>query len=440
MMICEIEQAVCEDLGYKIVNMKKLQLNNILTPKSWFIQSNILSELLKQNGFTFQNSGFLLKDANEIHNFLYNIPIDFYKKMWRDTEQFVLKESKTKRYAIRSSSAFEDGENNSFAGIYKSYLNQRKVSNMVNSIIKCWQSSFSADLIAYLHTSKIPHVIPCNILIQEMIAPWCGGVLFKSNGKYYISANYGLTKSVVDGSYETDMYLVDNENVYSKIRNKEYILISSPRKENPLKFEKLLFQTPKNNISVLVAENCNYKDVLSVKVPKAFANEPCLDHKDIKNLIEIGDKSARIVGLVDYDMEWSITLDGNVVVLQIRALSRAISGRLELKKGFSDDSLGLVEGFSVGITYYVENEKTAMMFPRGAILVAKKLDSFALRALPKASGCIVQSTSILSHSAILAREFNIPTIGVNDISKIPIGRKIELNGRTGEYWSKERIV
>lgn len=65
-------------------------------------------------------------------------------------------------------------------------------------------------------------------------------------------------------------------------------------------------------------------------------------------------------------------------------------------------------------------------------MLTEKIGWFALHALHKAVGCIVQSESILSHSAILAREFNLPTVGVKNISIIPREKMLEINGYNGK--------
>lgn len=431
-MIHNIEKGTSTRLGTKISYMSMLSHQKIYIPKSWFIKSDILSNLLIRHGFIATNQGFSIDQCRYIMHFLDNLPREFYRKLWEQLDCFVETNKSTKRYAIRSSGVLEDGKKSSFAGIYKSYLNQRKVSNMTNAVIDCWYNSFSFSVENYARIHKISHVFPCNILIQEMMPSKCGGVLFKSDSQYYISANYGLAMSVVEGNYTVDFYIVKGNNIQRKIGKKEFALIPAPKKENPMQGEKLLFPDNMSKIQVIANKYNNYENILSVQLPSDMAEKPCLEAEAIYSLIQLADKAANVVSLKDYDMEWCFTPNKQLVVLQIRPLTRSISNIQKIKKMDSDISIGLVEGVATGISYFIANEKDALNFPVGAILVTKKLDGFALHALHKAVGCIVQSESILSHSAILAREFNLPTVGVKNISIIPREKMLEINGYNGK--------
>jgi pyruvate,water dikinase len=70
----------------------------------------------------------------------------------------------------------------------------------------------------------------------------------------------------------------------------------------------------------------------------------------------------------------------------------------------------------------------------GEILVAEMTDPGWVFLMMRAGGMIVERGSILSHSAIIGREMNIPTIvGVKDATKlITDGSRITLDGTTGE--------
>lgn len=431
-MIYNIKEGISVKYGTKISYMSRLSNQKINIPQSWFIKSDVLSDLLKQQGFIAINQGFSIDQCRSIVDFFDNLPLEFYRKLWDEVNYFVETHKHTKRYAIRSSGVLEDGRKSSFAGIYKSYLNQRKVSNMTNAVIDCWCNSFSASIENYARINKISYVYPCNILIQEMISSKCGGVLFKCGGQYYISANYGLAMSVVEGNYTTDFYMVKGNSVQSKIGKKEYALIPSPQKENPMQGMKLFFSD--NNMSktyVIANKYNNYDNIISVQLPLDLAEKPCLESEDMNLLIKTADKAANVVFLKDYDIEWCLTPNNQIVILQVRPLTRSISNMQKTKMIDSETSIGLVEGVVSGITYFVANEKDALEFPVGAILITKKLNGFALHALHKAVGCIIQSESILSHSAILAREFNLPTVGVKDISTIPRKKLLEINGYNG---------
>jgi pyruvate,water dikinase len=72
--------------------------------------------------------------------------------------------------------------------------------------------------------------------------------------------------------------------------------------------------------------------------------------------------------------------------------------------------------------------------PAGSVLVVRTLDPDLAPLLPQLGGLVAESGSVLSHLAILAREFGVPTaVGVADATKrfLP-GAIIEVDGGTGD--------
>lgn len=69
----------------------------------------------------------------------------------------------------------------------------------------------------------------------------------------------------------------------------------------------------------------------------------------------------------------------------------------------------------------------------GEIMLAKRTDPGWVPLFPSVSGIIIERGSVLSHSAVVAREMGIPTIvGLRGItSKIASGERIRMNGATG---------
>ncbi|HET6592243.1 MAG TPA: PEP-utilizing enzyme, partial [Xanthomonadales bacterium] len=72
-------------------------------------------------------------------------------------------------------------------------------------------------------------------------------------------------------------------------------------------------------------------------------------------------------------------------------------------------------------------------FRQGEILVAERTDPGWVTIFPLVSGMIMERGSLLSHSAIVARELNIPAVvGVdNACSWLNDGEWVELDGATG---------
>ncbi|HVE45911.1 MAG TPA: PEP/pyruvate-binding domain-containing protein [Acidimicrobiales bacterium] len=70
----------------------------------------------------------------------------------------------------------------------------------------------------------------------------------------------------------------------------------------------------------------------------------------------------------------------------------------------------------------------------GAVLVVRTLDPALATVLPQLGGLVSETGSVLSHLAVLAREFNVPVVvGVPDaLRRFPPGSEVLVDGTTGE--------
>ena len=70
----------------------------------------------------------------------------------------------------------------------------------------------------------------------------------------------------------------------------------------------------------------------------------------------------------------------------------------------------------------------------GAVLVVRTLDPGLASVLPGLRGLVSETGSVLSHLAILAREFGVPTVvGVEDaVKRFPPGPQSSSTASTGE--------
>ena len=70
----------------------------------------------------------------------------------------------------------------------------------------------------------------------------------------------------------------------------------------------------------------------------------------------------------------------------------------------------------------------------GDVLVVRTLDPGLAPLLPTLGGLIAETGNVLSHLAILAREFGVPTVvGVdNALERFPEGTVVVVDGSSGE--------
>jgi pyruvate,water dikinase len=94
--------------------------------------------------------------------------------------------------------------------------------------------------------------------------------------------------------------------------------------------------------------------------------------------------------------------------------------------------LGCCPGIVRGPVCVVRNPKTVIVKP-GEILVAERTDPGWVMIFPSASGLLVERGSLLSHSAIVARELGLPTIvSLPGVTRwLGDGDWVEMDGSTG---------
>ena len=118
-------------------------------------------------------------------------------------------------------------------------------------------------------------------------------------------------------------------------------------------------------------------------------------------------------------------------------------GSLHRQREFTDDSeapegeadmqgIGACAGVVKGPVRVVTNPREAKLQP-GEILVANQTDPGWVVLFPAASGLLVERGSLLSHSAIVARELQLPCIvSLSNITRtLKTGDIVEMNGKTG---------
>ena len=261
-------------------------------------------------------------------------------------------------FAIRSSAANEDGKEKSFAGMYDTILNVPNNLNAVVEAIKKVNSSLESERLNSYNGTKSK----MNIVLQLMILPKIAGVCFTNaidlNGQDVVYIEYveGIGESLVSGKKTAKSVVVSLKD-YS-------------------------YRCEENSDKEL------FKDM-------------------IKYLKLIKDQTSE-----ELDLEWCIDSNGKSFFLQARPITRQVIIREKMSTG-AIASPGNCSGEIYVIDEDSEDEvieKRINDFPKGAVLLAKTTDTNYVPAMRKASGIITTEGSVLSHAAIIAREFSIPCI------------------------------
>ena len=151
-----------------------------------------------------------------------------------------VKKTNSKLFAIRSSTNLEDNLNNSWAGLFNSYLNieKKEIKKYFN---KVKESIKNNEVIKYKEKNNIKKEITISVIIQKMIEPDFSGVAFSINplnglaDEILINLTKGLGNKLVDGKISPDEILLDKNTDNIKIKNTS--LEISKEKINKLKNE-----------------------------------------------------------------------------------------------------------------------------------------------------------------------------------------------------------
>ncbi len=159
------------------------------------------------------------------------------------------------------------------------------------------------------------------------------------------------------------------------------------------------------------------------------------------------------------DVEWAIDADGKVWILQVRPITKNILlGQHNfsfsiLSAGKASGKASVIpqvaygEGWLERVKPYIDN------FPMGGIMATEWTDTYFLPAMSKAVAIIVRTGSLMSHSAIISREKNIPCVLVGekiwneivdgaDVEIDTYAQVIKINGKafgTNEYGVKDLL-
>jgi phosphohistidine swiveling domain-containing protein len=119
--------------------------------------------------------------------------------------------------AVRSSATAEDLPDLSFAGQQDTYLNVVGEEQMLEAVVDCWSSLWTARAIGYRLRNGIDQAgTALAVVVQTMVPSETSGVLFTANpltgllSETVIDATFGLGEALVSGQVEPDHYVVDS--------------------------------------------------------------------------------------------------------------------------------------------------------------------------------------------------------------------------------------
>ena len=356
------------EVGTKAKNIKIIkEKGGCLIPKTLVINIDIFNQLLVENK---------ISDPLNYNWSKFEIPAKYQKIILEKINQ----EFNNKPLVIRSSATCEDSPLLSFAGQYSSFLNVRGGENIIKAIKLCYQSLFSDNAKIYSKINGIRlEYESMAIAVQELAPVTVAGVIFtadpvnQDDKKMIVEYTKGLGDSIVSGHKKPILKEIEK----TKINNLENVFLKKLSK-------------------------------IALDLEKVFGNPQ--------------------------DIEWG--WDGReIYIFQSRNITTLDKHPKTINYTFNKNKIigmGIVacKGISSGFLKIINNiEDYDKIKKDDVVLVRCKTDISLIKKIPLINALIING-GILSHMAVIAREFNIPCLVEPEI----------VNGKIERYANKKIIV
>jgi pyruvate,water dikinase len=285
------------------------------------------------------------------------LPKDIVRSIRKAALSIEKQSRKSPLFAIRSSAIGEDGQL-SFAGLHDSFLGV-KASDLLEFYKRVLASLFNARALAYRRAKGEPlqsalMAVGCLLMVSAK----AGGVLYTLDPNatdrdvLIVSAAPGLGKTVVEGSGNTDRFVVSRTSPY------RVMLRDVTEKENMYEVD------PTGGIRL-------------VPMPVGRRTSPAVSESFLSEL------SRRALRIEQYmksslDIEWAESSDGQPIILQARPLQAG--------------------------------DERSKPLPENVVLIAHHSSPQLAELVPRANAVITDVGPSTGHLATITREFNVPSI------------------------------
>jgi pyruvate,water dikinase len=236
--------------------------------------------------------------------------------------------------AVRSSTVAEDGDNASFAGQQETYLYTVGLDDVLTRLRDCWASLYTPQAIAY--RARLPReqriaATRMAVGVQAMVDATTSGVAFTVSPRtgdrsvIAVNASWGLGQAVVSGEVTPDEFWLS--------------------KAGP---------TITRRTVVRKARECRPADsgrgVVMVDVPPDRRDVACVDDAQLHALAALALRIEEYYGCPQ-DIEWALTADGRLLVLQSRPETTWRARRAETTARGQDRPgyLGVIQALGAGL-------------------------------------------------------------------------------------------
>lgn len=323
--------------------------------------------------------------------------------------------------ALRSSAVGEDSPEASFAGQYATELNLRP-EHLLDAYRQVVASKYTPQAMQYrlqrgLRDDRLAMCVGCTVMVDAQ----AGGVAYTANpgdpgdDRVVVSSTLGLPKSVVDGRFAADQFILSRERppriLERRIADKRARLVLDPA-----------------------------EGVAREEVPRAERDRASLSDEQAARVASAALDLEAHYGLPQ-DVEWAIDGAGGLVVLQSRPLQQvaAAGGPPARPHGVAPllaGGLRVSPGSASGPVVRVERDSDALRFPDGAVLVVSHPLPRWAALLSRAVAVVAAEGGIAGHLATVARESGVPGLfGVAGLEALEEGAEVTVDADGGAVYA-----
>ena len=339
---------------------------------------------------------------------------------------------------VRSSAISEDGKSHSFAGVYRTNLNLRSFGEFLWGIRDCWLSAVDENAVNYAKAVNEKLSLMA-LVVQPLLSSVKSGIAVVDGDILTISATLGQGQGAVSGQIPCDTYKINRsyQKVFEKINEKNTCYLDNID-SYPVWYGDVYRVMDDGFTQGFYVKNTDERNAMlfcSIH-PDQFGR----GHKSVLTDDQLDEISKILFRLADsfggnWDFEWSVTNDKVIHILQARPLLSSLE--CEPVSVESDNENVLEIGVPIskgevnGTVVKINSDKDISRVNKGNIVAIDWIPESCISVLNKASGLIIGDTSVISHCAIIAREWGIPCVGGINKSILVEGNTYYINGTTG---------
>jgi pyruvate,water dikinase len=314
-------------------------------------------------------------------------------------------------FAVRSSATAEDLPDASFAGQQETFLNVTGIDDVLHRIREVFASLYNDRAISYRVHKGFGHGdIALSAGVQRMVRSDLGsaGVIFTIDTEsgfedvVFITSNYGLGETVVQGSVNPDEFYVHKPMLRA---GKQAII----RRSLGSKLMRLEFASEQQRAA-------SGKLVATVETPPEQRNRYSLVDADVAELARYALTIEQHYGRA-MDIEWGRDgRDGKLYILQARPETVKSQAKVEHRYKLKGHGTVLTEGRAIGQkigTGRVRLIRSLTEMDRvqaGDVLVTEMTDPNWEPVMKRAAAIVTNRGGRTCHAAIIARELGIPAV------------------------------